>query len=101
MNWDLMHQKLLAAARSQPPSELVPYAFEKRVMARLSAGWSRDPWTLWGQTLWRAAASCLAVMVLSGIWSFCSVPAESGDTNFSQEFETAVFVMADQMDDDE
>ena len=31
-------QKLLAAARAQPPSEAVPYAFERRILARLGAG---------------------------------------------------------------
>lgn len=63
-------QKLIAAARALPPDERVPYAFEKRVMARLAGGFILDPWTLWGQGLARAAVLCVAVTLLLAASSF-------------------------------
>ena len=35
MNLPKLQEKLLAAARGNPPGDQVPYAFEQRVMARL------------------------------------------------------------------
>ncbi len=61
--------KLLAAARQSPPRETVPYAFEKRIMARLGARHIEDNWALWGHALWRAAALCMTVSVLFSAWS--------------------------------
>ena len=56
MNLDDLQKKLLAAARSHPPVDAVPYAFEKRIMARLGAARNvADGWTFWGRALWRAA----------------------------------------------
>ena len=37
MNLAELERKLIAAARANPPSDRVPYAFEKRIMARLAA----------------------------------------------------------------
>ena len=36
MNLDNLHNKLITAARATPADDRVPYAFEKRVMARLA-----------------------------------------------------------------
>lgn len=69
MNPDPLHQKLLAAARRAAPSDRVPYAFEKRIMARLPAAARTDAWAAWAGGLWRAAASGFAVLVLSGLWA--------------------------------
>jgi len=70
MNLATLHTKLIAAARSQRPADQVPYAFEKRVMARLGTGTVDDAWTLWGKALWRSAFACMAVAVTLSIWSF-------------------------------
>ena len=42
----------------------------KRIMARLAARPLADDWELWGRALWRAAAPCVAIMLLLGAWSF-------------------------------
>ncbi len=99
MNLDALQKKLLAAARSHPPGEHVPYAFEKRIMARLVAATPFDAWTLWGRALWRAAVSCLAIMLLSSVWTVWSAWRSSASGDFSQDFESAVFAMADQIDE--
>ena len=53
---------LIQAARNHPPSDAVPYAFEKRILARLAGMQPLDSWALWGAALWRAAAVCLVLM---------------------------------------
>jgi hypothetical protein len=70
MNLESLRQKLLAAARSQPPADRVPYAFEQRVLARLERPPLGDVVADWAQALWRAAAPCLAIALLLSIWSF-------------------------------
>ena len=64
MNLAKLQETLLAAARANPPSDRVPYAFEKRIMARLAARPELDAWTVWARMLWRAATPCLGVTVL-------------------------------------
>lgn len=78
MNPELLLQKLLAAGRAAAPSEHVPYAFEKGVMARIG-GRVPDFWTAWGSVLWRAVAPCAAIMLAVGLGSLtlaASDPAE-------------------------
>ena len=64
MNPAELQQKLIAAARATPPAEHVPYAFEKRIMARLEGRAAVDAWGLWGRALSRAAMCCVAFMLL-------------------------------------
>jgi len=90
MNLNELQTKLIAAAKQNPPSERVPYAFEKRIMARIAAQPAANLWALWGQPLWRAAISCVALTLLCGAWSFASVKTSDAE-NFSQDFESAVF----------
>ena len=99
MNFAELQSKLLAAARSNPPSDAVPYAFEKRIMARLMAKAPADVWTLWSRALWHAAGTCLVITLLLGGWSLWAGYQERSADEFSQQFETAVFVMADQVDE--
>ena len=66
MNLADLERKLIAAARRLPPSEAVPYAFEKRIMAHLRARPALDEWSLWARALWRAAAPCVAPIWDSG-----------------------------------
>ena len=104
MNLDHLQQKLLAAARSQLPSDHVPYAFEKRILARLVTPPAFDHWALWGRALWRAAAPCVALMLLFGVWSFVGDNnggtfglADGGD--FSQHFEQTMLAAVDDVED--
>jgi hypothetical protein len=91
MNLSGLHAKLIAVARANPPSERVPYAFEKRVMARLSDRRMDDAWTLWGAALWRSAFVCVALAVGLSIWSLQA----GGD--ISTDLDSAMVAGADQL----
>ena len=91
MNLDHLIDKLLRTARLHPPSDQVPYAFEKRIMARLMPVCPQDNWTLWGRALWRGAMLCVAVMILSGLWWIVPVQNDTGSPDFTQDFQRAVF----------
>ena len=96
MNHAELERKLIAAARANPPSDRVPYAFEKRIMARLAARPMLDGWELWGRALWRAAAPCVAIMLLLGAWSFFKPPASAPATDLSQDLEQTLLAAVDQ-----
>ncbi|MBN2506398.1 MAG: hypothetical protein JXQ71_06860 [Verrucomicrobia bacterium] len=98
MNWERIIDELLAAARSEPANGRVPYAFERRILARLAGAPPADAWALWGRALWRSAALCLAVMTASGLWWIWPAPHLSRPLDFSQEFQHAVFAQASQVD---
>src|SRR5438477_8952043 len=98
MNLDNLQKKLIAAARATQPDERVPYAFEKRIMARLAEAAHVDLLGAWSVALWRAAVSCVAIVLLSGAWSLWSTHQYS-KADFSQEFETAVFASAGSVDE--
>jgi hypothetical protein len=82
MNLELLRQKLLRAARITRTSEAIPYAFEKRVMARLGGRGMPDAWATWSALLWRAVAPCSVLLLLVvGISSLVvgSGPGDLGD----------------------
>lgn len=93
MNLESLRQRLLATARANPPANRVPYAFEKRILARISQAPVVDVAALWAHGLWRAAAPCVAIAVLLFVWSFVgtennSLPANSAETgDLAQHFE--------------
>ena len=91
-----LQTKLIEAARKEPPQNQVPYAFEKRIMARLAGLSAVNDWALWGRPLWRAALSCVAITLLCGIWSVASAPKGDNSDSFAQAFERAVFASSDQ-----
>jgi hypothetical protein len=91
MNLVDLHTKLIAAARANPPADQVPYAFEKRIMARLQGGTAEDSWALWGRALWRSAFACLALAVGLSVWSLQS----SGEVD--HDLESAMVSAADQL----
>jgi hypothetical protein len=95
MNLANLEQKLIAAARKMPPPDLVPYAFEKRIMA-LIAEKPVDVLAVWSRALWRAAASCVAVMVLLGAISLFTPVANSSAGDLSQDFENTLLAAVDQ-----
>ncbi len=79
-----LEQKLWKMARACPPSDHVPYAFEKRVMAALRGRSMQDPITAWARLLWRSVAPCLAITILLGFYAAQdpepSVPARNAMT---------------------
>lgn len=87
MDIDRLQKQLFAEARKVPPSDAVPHAFEKRVMARLPGLSPPDPWLLWGRALWRSAAICVALSLLLSVWSMLptadSEPATLESTVFA------------------
>jgi hypothetical protein len=83
MNWESLRQKLLSTARAHPPSDRVPYAFQKRIMARLVQPPVLDFTALWASALWRAAAPCIALALLLGVWSFVGAQKNSGASNLT------------------
>jgi len=96
MNLSVLQTKLIEAARKEPPQDHVPYAFEKRILARLAGLSPLNSWALWGRPLWRAALSCVAITLLCGIWSAASAPKRDNSDSFAQAFERAVFASSDQ-----
>ena len=92
MNIDELQNKLFAAARSLPPSEMVPYAFEKRIMARLALPVPADVWALWAHLLWRAAAPCVALSLLLGVWAaMSSSSSPSSSATLAADLERTVW----------
>ena len=98
MKLEHLQQKLLAAARAHPPGDRVPYAFEKRILARLKEAPAFDVSALWARALWRAAAPCVALTLLLGVWSFLGEsnnPAADND-ELSQHFEQTMLAAVDE-----
>ena len=96
MNEGELQSKLYAAARAHVPSDRVPYAFEKRVMAHLTGRSEKDARSaLWARALWRAAISCMAVTLLLSAWSWFE-PRNSQGTDLAQDFENTVLAASDQ-----
>jgi hypothetical protein len=98
MNLAELHKKLIAAARNPPPDDRVPYAFEKRIMARLSAAPVADEWAMWVRSFWCGAAACAAIALCIGVWSFAPESDADAAGNFSQDLEQTILASADDGD---
>ena len=96
MNLTQLERKLIAAARANPPSDGVPYAFEKRVMAGLAARPVVDDWALWARALWRAAAPCVAIMLMLAAWSLFVSHSNAPANDLSQDLEKTLLAAVDQ-----
>ena len=102
MNWEPLRQKLLSVARAQPPMDLVPYAFEKRILARLAQPPMPDLSALWANALWRAAAPCVALALLLGVWSFVGAqnnvgtPGLTESDDFASHFERTMLAAVEE-----
>ena len=94
MNVAELHRKMIRVARANPPSDTVPYAFEKRVMARIMSQPAADHWAIWAAVLWRAAAPCVAMMLLLGVWAMFKPASDKPD--LSQQFDNTVLAVVDQ-----
>ncbi len=102
MNLDEHWRNLISIARMNPPDDRVPYAFEKRVMARLRAFTPFDLWGFWAWALWRATAPCVAIALLLAAWNLFAPPITpppgngNGSFDVAQEFENTVLAAAEQ-----
>lgn len=95
MNLAELERRLIVAARAHPPGEAVPYAFEKRIMARVKGMPASDWSAFWARALWRSALSCLAVVMLVGAWTRLRPPTGTGGSDLTQQFETTLFAGVD------
>ena len=95
MNLNDLQSKLIAAARNNPPADRVPYAFEKRIMARLAGQTAPDSWALWGRALSRAAICCVAFVVLLAATTYFVPSNGSEKTQLSQDVEQTLFAAVD------
>ncbi len=86
MNWDLLQNRLIQTARRQSPADAVPYAFERRVLARLCQA-APDPWSSAARILWWAAGACTAIAVTIGIWTSIAQPAGA---DFADDLEQTI-----------
>ncbi len=90
-----LQRRLYAAARSHPPSDRVPFAFEKRIMARIKECGAIDLWAFWSRALWRAAAPCVALTIALGAWAWLA-PSNGQKSDLSQDFENTLLAATDQ-----
>jgi hypothetical protein len=96
MNLAELEKKLIAAARTNQSSDNVPYAFEKRILAYVTARPVTDSALLWARALWRGAASCIAITLLLSAWTFFA-PITGGSTgDLSPDVESTVLAAVDQ-----
>jgi hypothetical protein len=96
MNLVELQKKLMAAARANQPDDRVPYAFEKRILALITSRTVADTWAIWARALWRAAASCVAITLLLGMWAFFNSTSNANADDLSQSFENTLLASVDQ-----
>jgi hypothetical protein len=91
MKAELIRQRLLAAGRSLPPADHVPYAFEKRIMAQLGRAKALEPWLFWNQILWRCAGPCVALTLLVGALAWWGPGSIQASDSLTVDLETVVY----------
>lgn len=91
MNVDQLQKKLIAVARATPPNDHVPYAFERRIMARLADLPATDSWTAWAGMLWRAAAPCLGITLVLSVLTFTSGSLGKQEAPLGEALESTVY----------
>ncbi len=94
-----LQEKLIQAARDNPPVDHVPYAFEKRISALVQDRQGPGCISQWVRGLWRGAMSSVAIALLCGIVAFilASSPKPASD-DLSQNFENTLLASVDQGD---
>lgn len=91
-----LQQKLLAAARTVPADDRVPYAFEKRIMARIGGlRPAADGWAGWSRLLWQAAVPCVALTAVLSALAVSSPGGQAAQTPLDVQFETVVYAAMD------
>ena len=98
MNLAELQRRLIAAARIHPPSDRVPLAFERRIMALVLTCPAADQWAAWAHALWRGAVACLAVVLVVGTVAFFHSPIHpaSPTGDLSQAFENTMLASVSQ-----
>ena len=91
MNMEHLRNKLIAVARANPPRDHVPYAFEKRILARLAGLPAADSWTAWTGLLWRAAAPCLGITLVLSVLTLATGGLSGGEAPLGEALESTVY----------
>jgi len=93
-----LERKLIAVARATPPDDRVPPAFEKRIMALISARPVHDLWAAWAKGLWYAAGPCVAIMLLFSGWAFfhTSKQDQTPSIDLAQQLNSTLIAAVDQ-----
>jgi len=97
MDLGKLEQKLIRAARAHVLQDHVPYAFEKRITARIRNNLPRRPdfLALWARALWRSAFGCMAVALALGAFTVLAPPHPT-KPNLSEELEQTMLAAVDQ-----
>ena len=95
MNMAELQKKLFAAARANPPSDDVPFAFEERILAQLAAKPAFDILATWNRTLWQAAAPCVAEMLLLGAWTRFVQHTDRSHETLATDLESSLYLPFD------
>jgi hypothetical protein len=90
MKAETLRQRLIAAGRHYRPADTVPFAFEKRILARIAQA-KTDPWLLWNQILWRCAAPCVALTILTGALAYYAQQDSQASESLVTDLETAIY----------
>ncbi|MCF7765283.1 MAG: hypothetical protein K9N62_16575 [Verrucomicrobia bacterium] len=85
-----LQNTIIAAAKKAAPSDRVPFAFEKRVMARIRGLSGVDVWAVWSRLLWRAAGPCVAIMLAVSLWAAFSNHQNPALNTLSEDLESSV-----------
>jgi hypothetical protein len=91
MRIDELQNKLLLAARALPVSDHVPYAFEKRILAALNSQAPLDIWAFWSRLLWRAAAPCVGIMLVLGVWTVVASSSGTASASLAADLDRTVW----------
>ena len=94
MNTKVLQEKLLRVARVNPPSDHVPLAFERRIMALIRSRPPVDTLALWVRALWKAAVPCVAVMILFLTWTAVEPSTSDNAINASLDNQLESTLMA-------
>lgn len=82
-----LQNKLIAAGKLETPSDRVPYAFQKRVMAQVLAR-PISAAAMWADALWRSAGACLAIVaVIAAVAAYSDHSAPPPTPDLALEFE--------------
>jgi hypothetical protein len=57
-----------------------------------------DSWSAWGNSLWRAAASCVAIAIVCAGISLYAPQSSDNNNDLSQDFENTLLASADLAD---
>ncbi|MCS1408161.1 MAG: hypothetical protein M2R45_01331 [Verrucomicrobia subdivision 3 bacterium] len=93
-----LHETILRAARKLPDDTRVPYAFEKRIMARLTSQSQPDSLDLWARGLWQATIPCLTLMFAISAWSMVATGRVPSIDPLATDLELTMIQPFDELD---